>query len=97
MTFFYEMTALHIALEKDNQEIIKTLLSCQNIDVNIKYLSGFFDFSGLLVINIGYDAYANKMKSDNEKLSFSSGIISIILCCCSDFRIVREKLQSFLL
>lgn len=37
MTFIYEMTALHIALEKDNLEIIKTLLSCQNIDVNIKY------------------------------------------------------------
>lgn len=34
--FFYEKTALVIAAEKDNTEIVKLLLSHQGIDINAK-------------------------------------------------------------
>lgn len=33
--FYFQKTALHIAVEKENVEIIQLLLSCGKIDVNI--------------------------------------------------------------
>ena len=38
--FFYEKTALVIAAEKDNTEIVKLLLSHQGIDINAKCTDG---------------------------------------------------------
>lgn len=44
--FFYfilnEKTPLQIAIEKGNAEIIKLLLKCQNIDVNLKSILIFY-------------------------------------------------------
>lgn len=40
---FYK-TALYIAVDKGWPEIVQLLLSCENIDVNIKCISNYFIF-----------------------------------------------------
>lgn len=47
MKFYYlifNRTPLHIAIEKDNAEIIKLLVENEQFDPNIKYISLFFCF-----------------------------------------------------
>lgn len=48
MKFYYlilNRTPLHIAIEKDNAEIIKLLVENEQFDPNIKYISLFFVLS----------------------------------------------------
>lgn len=40
-----QKTALHIAIENQDAEIVNLLLSCHNIDVNIEKISFFFKYN----------------------------------------------------
>lgn len=41
--FFVHKTALYNAIEKENIEIIKLLLACENIDINLSSISNSFE------------------------------------------------------
>lgn len=45
-------TALYLAIEKGNIEIIKLLLNCENIDVNIPYVFFYYYFTYRIYIEI---------------------------------------------
>lgn len=34
--FLFHKTALHIAVEKQNKDVVQLLLACENVDVNVE-------------------------------------------------------------
>lgn len=49
---FFSKTALHIAIEKRNVELVKNLLDCPAIDINIKMIFTLFFFYKIAFLNV---------------------------------------------
>ena len=51
--FIFYRTILYLAIEKENVEIVKLLLSNDKIDANIPYIFGFF-YIKFKIISLNY-------------------------------------------
>ena len=72
--FIFSNTALHIAIEKENIEVIKILLSDPNIDVNVKAIQNKRFLCNFETKN--FDVIYNQLFQSNFKktINFSNDI-----------------------